>query len=241
MMKRLMAILAASGVALPAHALLEDVAGTNYNFDSGTSLYWLDVKASVNLSFNDVLQGNGNTFVQDGWRHATADEFAQLLTGNLPTSAGWRTPGTYDLIAAPNWQSSESYWVQTDKHDEYLVYDRLQQTLGGYTTAAVGYLALRGYVDRVDPCDASSSGCHAIGRYTTSSSPEVWGLYGGVFADDERSGNSPFMNNGIGHFLVSSTQPIAPVPEPSTYAMMSLGLVGVFAASRRQRKQAAKV
>lgn len=241
MMKRLMAILAASWVALPAHALLEDVAGTNYNFDSGTNLYWLDVKASVNLSFNDVIHGTGNTFLQDGWRYATATEFGRLLTGNLPTSAGWRTPDSYDPIAAPNWQSSQSYWVQTDKYEEYLIYDRLQQTLGGYTTAGVGYSALRGYVDRVDACDASASGCHAIGSYGTSNGPETWGLHRGIYADDERSGNSPFENNGIGHFLVSSTQPIAPVPEPSTYAMMGLGLVGVVAASRRQRKQAAKV
>lgn len=77
----LAALLAASG----AHAALQDVAGANYSLDTGSGLRWLDVSATVGLSYNQVT--NSSLF-SEGWRYATGAEVRDLFASNLGFSEG---------------------------------------------------------------------------------------------------------------------------------------------------------
>ena len=39
--------------------------------DDTTALLWLDVGHTGNLSYNDIVNGEGNSWLADGWRHAS--------------------------------------------------------------------------------------------------------------------------------------------------------------------------
>jgi hypothetical protein len=80
MVKTALAALAAVACyALPAHAAINDSADHSYLSDTATGLDWLDVTASVNMSFDQVSAqfGVGGTF--EGWRYASGDEFNALI------------------------------------------------------------------------------------------------------------------------------------------------------------------
>jgi hypothetical protein len=61
-----------------AQAVLQDVAGANYSFDTGTSLYWLDPVATLGFSPTQALASN------EGWRYATTHELAGLFEASAP-------------------------------------------------------------------------------------------------------------------------------------------------------------
>lgn len=231
-MKRLMVILAGL-VVLPAHALLEDVAGANYSYDSSSHLYWLDPVATRGVSFNDVV----SDYSSAGWRHATSGELLSLFASNDVSLGG--------------------------AQDESSIY-RLITAMGGGTGvyyASGGWVYLNGIYDAAAPIERSIEGSTAAYFFPEYASHFVPGAPGHEYAtlDYAGFGNSggaaldvgvlpdsvgtdytiPFYRNGVGHFLVNTTPGVvAPVPEPSTYAMMGLGLCGVVAASRRKRPQA---
>jgi hypothetical protein len=67
---------------VPPVPTLHDVAGTDYNVDSVSGLYWRDVVATQGLSFAEAATG--------GWRHANGVELSALFATNL----SWMTPIT---------------------------------------------------------------------------------------------------------------------------------------------------
>lgn len=75
----------ASGVALliqsvPAHAALIDLGSITR--DTATQLDWLDLTETMGLSFNDVVNGVGNSWYELGWRHATTTEVCELVAAH---------------------------------------------------------------------------------------------------------------------------------------------------------------
>ena len=59
--------------------------------DTVNGFDWLDVTETLNLSYDDVINGVGNTWVSGGWRHATTSEVSDffLETGWDGTSTGY--------------------------------------------------------------------------------------------------------------------------------------------------------
>lgn len=92
-MKHLIAA-AMAAAWLPAHAVLSDVTGANYSFDSASGLQWLDVKETVGQSYNDVVAGS---FIAGGWRYATKEEVTALFASNLGQPAA---PAEMSTLAA---------------------------------------------------------------------------------------------------------------------------------------------
>ena len=94
-------VLAAVLVAQTSHATLVeldlDAPGDGLiTFDDTTGLLWLDVGHTGNLSYNDVVNGVGNTWYADGWRHANLSEMctflATYIVGGLCPNAGIPVP-----------------------------------------------------------------------------------------------------------------------------------------------------
>ncbi len=59
--------------------------------DDTTALLWLDVGHTGNLSYNDIVNGDGNSWLADGWRHATTSEVCAffstyIVSGPCPNS-----------------------------------------------------------------------------------------------------------------------------------------------------------
>ena len=57
--------------------------------DTSTSLDWLDANETTNISYNDIVNGVGNDWVSQGFRHATLSEVTDLFTW-----AGWNGENT---------------------------------------------------------------------------------------------------------------------------------------------------
>jgi hypothetical protein len=56
-------------------------------YDSLGGFEWLDLTLTTDLSYDDITQGGGNTWVSDGWRYATSSEVCALFDtyGATPT------------------------------------------------------------------------------------------------------------------------------------------------------------
>jgi hypothetical protein len=52
----------------------------NYMLDPGTNLDWLDPSATQALSYNNIINNVGVTYIARGWRFATVAELNQLFT-----------------------------------------------------------------------------------------------------------------------------------------------------------------
>lgn len=63
-------------------------------YNTTTGLYWLDLTSTANLSYNDVINGVGNTWIAEGWRIAIEDEVNDLFV-----EVGWTDPPG-DWVAA---------------------------------------------------------------------------------------------------------------------------------------------
>ena len=48
--------------------------------DDTTGLLWLDLSLTENLSYVDVLNGAGNSWIAEGWRYATTAEICSLFS-----------------------------------------------------------------------------------------------------------------------------------------------------------------
>jgi hypothetical protein len=186
--------------AVPARASIID--NGTYTTDTATGLDWLDVTASIGLSFNQVSAQFGASQQFEGWRYATVAELTTLLA-----NAG---------IAAPH---NNSPATQLTLHQDVITL--LGPTFTGTDLTYTAGLTSLIHGGLIYAC--SSSACSSAGSQSIFN-PQQFFLSGTGSRED------------TGSFLVRIT---APVPEPSTWAMMILGFAGVGFLAYRRRNQAA--
>ncbi len=205
---RVAAIVTASAIAVPAHALGIDLLQSRDLINVGDKLItfdgkleWLDLTETAGRSYNDVSGqlGSGGEF--DGWRYATRDDVTDLWDAAGGNSAeynnGWSASnnGLFDRVAAhvgdlqcdyygcPQHGDGQSYWLTADEHSS-------------------GHMWMSRMYDDI----------------ANSSSP-VW--------DYMHSSHSAMSWAGVHPFVGSALVRESPVSEPTSVALFALGLAGL--------------
>lgn len=217
----LAALLYATGVA-PAQATLlsmDDLVfgAGSITYDEATNLEWLDVTASVQRSYDDMVGNDGsNEFLPggdfEGWRYATTDEWTEFLShagiAPLPFSNSSNPTGSVEALIS-------------------LVGATLTEQFRVYTLGILG--------DTARLCSSPLTNCHRWGELSLVST-----LPGGGVFDRERAGLSGAFpdraaQDDVGHWLVRVSN-TTPVSAPGTLALLGTGLAGLSVMRRRRRR-----
>lgn len=166
--------------------------------DSATGLSWLNVSATINRSYNDVISGYGGFVNTMGFRYATTTEVGQLFS-----EAG--------VIQTGNWVWG--YWNYGNQG--YVASSNLDALLGvtypfdGLTAGTYGITGT-----------TTAPGTHEYGLLLYNSHADYLALQDGGAVDDTENIGS------VGSFLVKNTN-ATPVPEPSTELLIGAGMAGI--------------
>jgi len=230
--------------------------------DSQTGLGWLDISATRGMSLADVVapsNGLAPNWLSQGFRFATASELDQLVqhgAGQLDFMAwmgAWAAspevsaylggPTTVldgvlagDGLRADGLVRADALWLTRDTRiNSGEIVSRPPELGGDWIDAVAPQGPVQGPVlqweDLVHAGASSGEGGAAV--ETATSFPD---MNFGDFLRRRTLWVSPMqadVNRGV--FLVKG---VSPVPEPGTWALMGLGLVGLYAVRRPARVQA---
>jgi len=192
--------------------------------DTVTGLTWLRMDLTRGLSFDQVsaeLVEGGQFF---GFAHASRTQFWDLVHTNIVAPEPGRS----------SWESEANSFLQGYGTNDPTIAQRTKVVVdlfGGIPVSnsyGVG-ASLFGYTDCILPNYCLSSWAYGLG----------YGLsYDGNWSagrnDDPR--NSYDAQPGVSSWLVMSEPPVAaPIPEPSTYALMIAGLASLVLGMRAKR------
>jgi len=212
-------IVPAGGFVTPAVASSVLVDDGAYTYDPSTHLDWLDVTATTNLSYDDVIHNTGTSFVAEGWRYATAGALLKFYTdAGLPMAGPrdmYRTAqdadfrdvanamlNLYDLVGIiDSGVTSVDHWYQTLG---------FYGPLGNDGKPGQAGLALDLHTDEID------SGLSAI-------------IDAGILDADTRS-------TGFGSWLIRLDPTISAVPVPGALILFASGLMLMTLMMRRNRR-----
>ena len=165
-------------------------------------LEWLSWDETFGYSASEILNGTGNSFLEDGWRYASKSE-SMVLFDSLGFISGWHSGNASSAPAAADW-----LWEVFDYPD--------------YLTQKSGADAER--IDQLIVVENGVAGSISYNGYGTnyslySSDNPNWGHGKFPWVDlADASGNDS-------HILVREVE----VPEPSTLVIFALGLLGLTA------------
>jgi len=179
--------------------------------DSGTSLQWLRLDQTYGQSYNDVYGQLGTTF--SGFRFATGAEVMSLI-GSLGIGNG--NPNSGPVDPAPP-QSV------LDASHSFLA---LFGARGDGTTS----LSLRGASFQGVPTFHNDGGTLVADPRVFQPISVFWSPTQTGYDDDTSGFFTPTAYSAIGAYLVA----VAPIPEPSTYALLGGGLLLMILRSRRR-------
>lgn len=184
-----------------------------YTTDVNTKLEWLDVSITSGLSYNAVMSRTEEGGDLSGWRYATIDELTELL-GNW----GWFTGPATSTVNFHN------AWF--DNLDSNLSLE-IVKTLGGTEGQQDSFGSIVHGVNGLLADDTHVGSGYKYFASLISVSP------GGPNTDSYREAyawsETDLGLNHIGSFLVRSTN----VPEPSSLALISIGLAGFWFSRNR--------
>lgn len=222
-------------LALNATAYAVIVDRGTYLSDTGTNLDWLDVTATTNRSYEEILALTQPGQLYSQWQIATADQLLELVSNftNQTTPYGNYDPITYtdfnlvqQLISmlGDTYRSGNAYMgTPVPINGNYGAFSFYYKTTGYVSVSPINPLSpLEFYVSSIlsldDPIDTNPP---LAWLYTRD-----WGHTFAMYPAD------PFR----GTFLVkaSSTEATS-VPEPASIILLGVGFLGMLVA-RRSRK-----
>lgn len=206
--------------SVTVHATIVD--HSNYITDTATGLDWLDVTQTVNMSFNDVTaQLGGGTLA--GWRYATQIEFNTLIgdyTGVPIIDPGSPSPIDQDpdLI-----DGLISLWSPTFIDPLNVTFEILGINSGHADNGEMHCVAVI----------ADHGPTHSLSDFTDSCfnfvTDDAVSIYVGSYLVRPHSSLPPPRHDGDPP--PPGTDPQITVPEPSSIALLAIGLLG-FAGSK---------
>ncbi len=205
-----------------AHATLIGVQdhGT-YLTDTTTGLDWLDVTATANLSYDDVIAQLGSGGAFEGWSYANAAQFGTFVDDTTGIASGINGTGQGYTYSESNTTIRELIGLMGDTLDAFYQHEYGQSYCELNPTSCPNgdQVETRGLLADVDPS--------ASGPYH----------YAGVLLDDdtysdsidvERTSDEYFDNVSsyyFGSFLVRNSVTVSIVPEPPAVMLLVFGLV----------------
>lgn len=213
-MKKTLAAIAIVCASLAAHA--QFVANGDYVTDTLSGITWLNPDATVGRSFNDValsLVPGGDLY---GFRMPTLSEIDQLLTdggfyidsGNLADTNPARIAANDNFLDAFNAPVTDG-----------------RRTVWGLSSA----------VHWSAPLIPAEIAAHNYYMGSFGASALVDHQFVAFGWDDTVGQRSAQAYSDMGTWLISTAPITAPVPEPSTYALLLAGLAAVGFMAKRRR------
>ncbi|WP_145999096.1 PEP-CTERM sorting domain-containing protein [Oceanicoccus sp. KOV_DT_Chl] len=218
--------------SLSSHSAIVNLGGTT--FDTATGLEWLDVTATIGLSYNQVSAQLGAGGTWQGWRYATYSELDQLIAGFgyspviTPCSLGQvycdnSLPGDNNLIETMIQTLGDTYY-QYLVDENLLGYYDLQAGGAGYTYGILGSTA----------GSAGYPGYRDIGMildqqdyYVPSGNPgDRPDIVASIWTAQQETASDPF----IGSYLVRTSA----IPVPAAIWLFGSGLVALGWVRRKQ-------
>jgi len=196
----------------------------NYLTDEASGLDWLDVTASVNMSFNQVNAEFGVAGLFSGWRYANASQFNALIShstgvtpsANLADQTPIPSPSASTLIDQLG-STLDTYYLHYHGMT-YAAYLSSFGTINVFEKYASGLLS-----DEVTGTAGDDVYSALVFRYINQNNGDIYILS----SPHDTVKSLDAHDYDVGSYLVRETVPVANIPEPGSLLLCSLGLFGM--------------
>ena len=190
-----------------------------YTYDPSTHLDWLDVTQTLNLSYNDVLNNVGTSYVAEGWHYATANDLVTFYT-----DAGLPMGGQRDMFRTSQ---------DADFNNVAIAMLNLYNLIGiadSGVTAVDQWYQTEGFFGPLDVSGKPGQGGLALDLRTDDIDSGLSAIIdAGILDADTRS-------TGFGSWLIRNDPNVAVTPLPGALVLFASALTLMTVVARRRRR-----